>query len=133
MTLVPRRRLLGPATGDVATERRLERAGAVVVGKTATSEWAIGDHGPDRPTPRPINPWASDRSPGDSSAGSGVAVAAGLCSIAFGTDTAGSGQAGTLAAAVAALLEPARRRPGARCAGSASTAADPLARGVVRT
>jgi aspartyl-tRNA(Asn)/glutamyl-tRNA(Gln) amidotransferase subunit A len=69
---------------------RLERAGGVVVGKTATAEWAIGGAGADRPNGLPRNPWDAARSPGDSSNGSAVAVSARLCSIALGTDTAGS-------------------------------------------
>jgi Asp-tRNA(Asn)/Glu-tRNA(Gln) amidotransferase A subunit family amidase len=69
---------------------RLEAAGAVIVGRTGLHEFAYGfsseNHwfGPVR------NPWDLDTSPGGSSGGSAVAVAAGLTPIAIGTDTGGS-------------------------------------------
>ncbi|MGF1471136.1 MAG: amidase [Rubrobacteraceae bacterium] len=69
---------------------KLEEAGAIVVGKTNTHEFACGGTG-DRsffgPTRNPHDP---DRVSGGSSSGSGAAVAAGLCHGALGTDTAGS-------------------------------------------
>lgn len=75
--------------GDTATVvRRLQEAGAIIVGKTQLTEGAWGTHHPDI-TP-PVNPWAPDRWPGVSSSGSGVSVAAGLAYGAIGTDTAGS-------------------------------------------
>jgi len=63
---------------------RLRRAGAVVVGKTVTTEFAYFAPGPTR------NPHAPDRTPGGSSSGSAAAVAAGLCDLALGTQTIGS-------------------------------------------
>lgn len=63
----------------------LREAGAVVVGKTATHELALGVT-----TPQSVNPWDATRLPGGSSGGSAVAVAVGACVAALGTDTAGS-------------------------------------------
>jgi len=70
--------------------RALKRSGAIVVGKTRTTEFAFGTFNPSHPTPR--NPRDADvhRMPGGSSSGSAVAQAAGLCAIAFGSDTGGS-------------------------------------------
>ncbi len=68
--------------------RRLQDAGAIIVGKAQLTEGAWGAHHPY--IPPPINPWAPDRWSGASSSGSGVAVAAGLAYGAIGTDTAGS-------------------------------------------
>ena len=68
---------------------RLEAAGAITIGKLATTEGAMVGYHRDFEVPR--NPWgAGDRWPGVSSGGSGVATAAGLCFAALGTDTGGS-------------------------------------------
>src|SRR5437762_4660789 len=72
-------------TADAAVTERLRAAGAVIVGKTVTHEFAYGQN-----TPPTRNPWDLDRTPGGSSAGSGAAVAAGGCLAAMGTDTGGS-------------------------------------------
>jgi aspartyl-tRNA(Asn)/glutamyl-tRNA(Gln) amidotransferase subunit A len=71
---------------------RLEAAGAVVVGKAATVEFAFGGWGTNEAVGTPVNPWdlSVHRTPGGSSSGSGVAVAAGLVPLALGTDTGGS-------------------------------------------
>ncbi|TNE60856.1 MAG: amidase [Alphaproteobacteria bacterium] len=68
---------------------RLDAAGAVMLGKQATAEFAFMGY-PPAVAPAPVNPWASDRTPGMSSGGSAVAVAASLCFGAFGSDTGGS-------------------------------------------
>ena len=68
--------------------RRLQEAGAIIVGKTQLTEGAWGAHHPDIKVP--VNPWAPHRWSGSSSSGSGVCVAAGLAAAAIGTDTAGS-------------------------------------------
>lgn len=73
------------ADADSAVVERLRGAGAVFVGKTVTHEFGTGVTSP--PT---RNPWDLDRVPGGSSGGSGAAVAADLCLMATGTDTAGS-------------------------------------------
>ncbi|HTU00899.1 MAG TPA: amidase [Candidatus Sulfotelmatobacter sp.] len=76
------------ADGTVA--RRLAEAGAILLGKLNLHEFAYGPTGinPHYGTAR--NPWGADRMPGGSSSGSGVAVAAGLCAGALGSDTGGS-------------------------------------------
>jgi aspartyl-tRNA(Asn)/glutamyl-tRNA(Gln) amidotransferase subunit A len=71
--------------------RNLKRCGCVILGKATCVEFALGGLGINlRRTP--WNPWDADthRIPGGSSSGSGVAVAAGLCAFAIGTDTGGS-------------------------------------------
>jgi aspartyl-tRNA(Asn)/glutamyl-tRNA(Gln) amidotransferase subunit A len=72
-------------TIDAPVWRRLRRAGAVLVGKSHTHEFAYGSV-----TPTTRNPWNLKRIPGGSSGGSAAAVAAGFCLGAVGTDTAGS-------------------------------------------
>ena len=66
----------------------LKDAGAVIIGKTQLTEGAYGVHHPDILSPE--NPWDRSRWPGVSSSGSAVAVAAGLCYGAIGSDTGGS-------------------------------------------
>lgn len=71
---------------------RLRAAGAVVIGKTQTVEYAFGGWGTNAGMGTPWNPWDRQvhRIPGGSSSGSSVALAAGLCTAAIGTDTGGS-------------------------------------------
>jgi Asp-tRNA(Asn)/Glu-tRNA(Gln) amidotransferase A subunit family amidase len=71
-------------TQDAAVVSRLRGAGAIILGKTVTVEFAMGD------PPRTLNPWNRDHTPGGSSSGSAVAVASGHCPAALGTQTAGS-------------------------------------------
>ena len=73
---------------DSTVVARLEDAGAVLLGQLQLTEGASAVHHPKVEPPR--NPWSFDHSPGGSSSGSGVAVAAGLCFGALGSDTAGS-------------------------------------------
>ncbi|WP_159995153.1 amidase [Roseomonas sp. 18066] len=75
---------------DATTIRLLREAGAVILGKTATWEFAIGGVSFDLPWPPARNPWDTALDPAGSSSGSGAAVAAGLCMGAMGTDTGGS-------------------------------------------
>jgi amidase len=73
---------------DAAVVERLRAAGAVLLGKLAMTEGALIEHHPD--VAAPLNPWDESRWTGVSSSGSGVAVAAGLCTAALGSDTGGS-------------------------------------------
>ena len=72
--------------------RQLKRKGVVVLGKTKTVEFALGAVGTNTVRGTPWNPCDADtkRITGGSSSGSAVAVAAGLCAFAIGTDTGGS-------------------------------------------
>jgi len=75
---------------DATVVKRLERAGAIIVGKLNLHEFAFGatSVNPHYGTPR--NPWNGQCIPGGSSGGSAVAVATSLCLGALGTDTGGS-------------------------------------------
>jgi aspartyl-tRNA(Asn)/glutamyl-tRNA(Gln) amidotransferase subunit A len=70
---------------DAAVVQRLRDAGAVIVGKTNTHEFALGGI-----TPPTRNPFGLDRIPGGSSGGSAAAVAAGSALLSLGSDTGGS-------------------------------------------
>ncbi|WP_433567294.1 amidase [Nocardia sp. CA-151230] len=80
----------GAAAGDATVVQRLERAGAIITGKTTTMEFAIGVPDPDKPFPIPRNAWDTERWAGGSSSGSASGVATGMFLAAVGTDTAGS-------------------------------------------
>lgn len=78
-----------PAEDDVAVAR-LRAAGAIVVGKTNTSEFGYGAIPRNRLFPDTRNPWNRALGPGGSSAGSAAAVAAGMVPLALGSDGGGS-------------------------------------------
>jgi aspartyl-tRNA(Asn)/glutamyl-tRNA(Gln) amidotransferase subunit A len=75
---------------DATSVRRLTGAGAIVVGKLATHEFALGGPSFDLPWPPARNPWDTSRFTGGSSSGTGAAVAAGLVLGGTGSDTGGS-------------------------------------------
>ncbi|MEM9812582.1 MAG: amidase [Pseudomonadota bacterium] len=77
-------------TEDCVVAAKFKAGGAVMVGKTATHEFAFGGPSFDLPFPPARNPWNLDHIPGGSSSGSGAAVAAGLVRMAMGSDTGGS-------------------------------------------
>lgn len=72
------------AESDAPIVRRLRNAGAVILGKTVTTQFASFD------PPVTRNPWNLERTPGGSSSGSAAAVAAGMCLGAVGSQTGGS-------------------------------------------
>jgi len=75
---------------DATVVRRLAAAGAILLGKTATHEFAMGGPSFDLPWPPARNPWNTDHFTGGSSSGTGAAVAAGLVLGGSGSDTGGS-------------------------------------------
>jgi len=79
-----------PATSDDLIPRRLKAAGAIVVGKTNTPEFAFEGYTDNRLFGPTRNPWGTDWSPGGSSGGSAAALAAGMSPIATATDGGGS-------------------------------------------
>jgi Asp-tRNA(Asn)/Glu-tRNA(Gln) amidotransferase A subunit family amidase len=72
------------ASQDAAVVARLRRRGAILLGKTVTTEFACLDPAATR------NPWNLEHTPGGSSSGSAAAVAAGMCLAALGSQTGGS-------------------------------------------
>ncbi len=75
---------------DSTVAAKLKAAGAILLGKLATHEFASGGPAWDLPFPPARNPWNTARFTGGSSSGSGAAVAGGLVPLAMGTDTSGS-------------------------------------------
>jgi len=69
---------------DADIVKKIKEQGATVLGKTETTEFATHDPAPTR------NPWNTNHTPGGSSSGSAAAVASGMCSAAFGSQTGGS-------------------------------------------
>lgn len=69
---------------EAASVTRLKNAGALIMGKTVTTEFAYFTPGPTR------NPYNPDHTPGGSSSGSAAAIGAGMCNISLGTQTIGS-------------------------------------------
>ena len=69
---------------DARIVERLREAGAIILGKTETTEFAYLDPAPTK------NPWNTEYTPGGSSSGSAAAVASRMCPLAFGTQTGGS-------------------------------------------
>ncbi len=72
------------AERDAPVVASLRKAGAIILGKTVTTEWACFDPPPTR------NPWNLNHTPGGSSSGSAAAVATEMCMAALGTQTGGS-------------------------------------------
>jgi aspartyl-tRNA(Asn)/glutamyl-tRNA(Gln) amidotransferase subunit A len=77
-------------TEDATTTARLEGAGAILLGKLAMHEFALGGPDPSNGFPLARNPWNLAHIPGGSSSGSGTGIAAGLCMGSLGSCTGGS-------------------------------------------
>jgi aspartyl-tRNA(Asn)/glutamyl-tRNA(Gln) amidotransferase subunit A len=77
-------------TEDAQVVKRLKKAGAIIIGKTNMHEFALGTTSHISHFGAVKNPWHTEYIPGGSSGGSAVAVAAGCCYAAIGTDTGGS-------------------------------------------
>jgi aspartyl-tRNA(Asn)/glutamyl-tRNA(Gln) amidotransferase subunit A len=110
--------VLDPAWGDgrdAPVVTRLRAAGAVITGKTTTSEYACGSPDPTKPFAIPRNPWDLERSPAGSSAGTGNGVAAGLFLAGLGTDTGGSIRAPAHANGITGLKPTFGRVPKSGC------------------
>jgi aspartyl-tRNA(Asn)/glutamyl-tRNA(Gln) amidotransferase subunit A len=75
---------------DATSIARLREAGALIIGKTNLNEFACGVTTTNAHYGDTLNPWHLSRTPGGSSGGSGAAVAAGMCTMATGSDTGGS-------------------------------------------
>jgi len=78
------------AAADAEAVARLRKAGAIILGTLNMHEAALGADNDNPWFGRAINPHGEERTPGGSSGGSGIAVAAGLCTTSLGTDTLGS-------------------------------------------
>jgi aspartyl-tRNA(Asn)/glutamyl-tRNA(Gln) amidotransferase subunit A len=78
------------AKADAVVTQKLRQAGAIIMGKLSTHEFALGGPSFDLPFPPARNPWNPLHHPGGSSSGSGAGVAAGFFPLALGTDTGGS-------------------------------------------
>ncbi|MEB3357377.1 MAG: amidase [Synechococcales bacterium] len=78
------------ATFDDATVMRIQQAGFIILGKTATPELGTLPYTEPHGLPPARNPWNLDYTPGGSSGGAAASLAAGLCAIAQGSDGGGS-------------------------------------------
>ena len=75
---------------DATTVARMKQAGAILLGKLNMTQFASGMPDPYQYHDPPRNPWGQERDPLGSSTGSGIALAASMCSISLGEDTGGS-------------------------------------------
>jgi aspartyl-tRNA(Asn)/glutamyl-tRNA(Gln) amidotransferase subunit A len=78
------------ASADAPSVERLRRAGAIIIGKTTTSEFGCKPVGDSPLTGITRNPWNDQKTPGGSSAGAAASIAAGVTSFGLGTDGGGS-------------------------------------------
>jgi aspartyl-tRNA(Asn)/glutamyl-tRNA(Gln) amidotransferase subunit A len=78
------------AAADAPTVERLRQAGAIIIGKTTTSEFGCKPVGDNLLTGITRNPWNQNKTPGGSSAGAAASIAAGITPFGLGTDGGGS-------------------------------------------
>ncbi|WP_159949388.1 amidase [Rhizobium sp. 18065] len=78
------------ADRDAGVVEAMKRGGAIILGKQATAEYAMGGTQFDLPWPATRNPWNLELDPSSSSSGSAAATAAGFCAGSIGTETASS-------------------------------------------
>ncbi len=97
---------IAPASADAEIVAALRTAGAIVLGKTHTTEFALRDPSPAR------NPHNLEHTPGGSSSGSGAAVAAGMTPVALGTQTSASVNRPAAYCGIAAFKPSTRLIPG---------------------
>ena len=90
---------------------RLEKAGAIIFGRTTTPEFCLSGITNSRIWGNTRNPWGLDYGPGGSSGGSGAALAAGLTTLATGTDIGGSIRIPASACGVVGFKPPHGRNP----------------------
>lgn len=120
------------ATQDAVIVRRLREAGAVIIGKTAMTEFAFSAVGTNPHYGTPGNAADPERIPGGSSSGAGVSAAEGSSDIAIGSDTGGSVRIPAALNGVVGFKPTARRVPTTGCFPLSSTldSIGPLARTV---
>ncbi len=78
------------AVGDALVVARLKKAGAILIGKTNTPEFATGGNTFNAVFGRTLNPWNTSRTAGGSTGGGAAALASGMIALAEGTDLGGS-------------------------------------------
>ena len=90
---------------------RLEKAGAIIIGRTTTPEFCLSGVTRSRIWGNTLNPWNLEYGPGGSSGGSGAALAAGFTTLATGTDIGGSIRIPASACGVVGFKPPHGRNP----------------------
>jgi aspartyl-tRNA(Asn)/glutamyl-tRNA(Gln) amidotransferase subunit A len=102
-----------PAIADASVVHRLRLAGAIIIGRTNTVEFAFSGLGLNPHYGTPKNPWdrATGRIPGGSSCGAAVSVADGMAAMGLGTDTGGSVRIPAALCGLAGFKPTARRVP----------------------
>lgn len=101
--------------GDAVVVARLRAAGAIMLGKTTTMEFAIGLPDPEMPFPLPRNPWDLRTWAGGSTSGTAAGIAAGLFPGGLGTDAGGSARQPAAFCGITSLMPTYGRIPRTGC------------------